>query len=111
MYIQEVIIKDLLPHSLQLLDQIGFEGGGPRASAGAEPMEGVVALNWHHQAAIQYHHHCIPHPLYQACTTEGAIAIKDKYEGLTGELLCEVTLIEGIMDQTKDLLLEINFSS
>ena len=78
MYIQEVIIKDILPHCCQILYQIGLKGGGLCASAGAEPMEGVVALHWHHQAAMQYPHYCIPQPLYQAYTTEGVVAIQDQ---------------------------------
>ena len=103
MYIQEVIIKDLLPHRHQLLDQIRLKGGGPCASAGTKPMEGVVALNYHYLAVMQYPDYCIPQTFYQSCTTEGAVTIQDQYYGLPGALLCEVTLTEGILDHTKYL--------
>ena len=81
-----------------MLENIGLEGGGPRAYAGEEPMEGVVAPNWRHQAEIQYPYNCIPQTFYQSCTTEGDIPIEDNYDFLTSASLCEVTPTEGMLD-------------
>ena len=90
-----------------MLENIGFKGGGPRASAGDEPLKGVVALNFHHQADIQYNHHYLPQPFRRACPNEVPVPIHDQDEGLPGELLCKVTLAEVILDHTEDLLPEI----
>ena len=52
------------------MEQLGFKGGGLRASDGAESMEGVMALNLYHQAVIKYSCHRLPHHLHQAYPKE-----------------------------------------
>ena len=42
------------------MEQLGFEGGGNRASAGVETMDCVLELNLRHQVEIQYTRHRLP---------------------------------------------------
>ena len=58
-------MKDILPNIPQMLDQLGLEGGGPRAYTSAEAVEGVVELNCRLTATIQYSRHCLPQDLHQ----------------------------------------------
>ena len=60
MKIYEYIIQDLLPQIHELLEKIGFQGGGLGASACTEAMQVVVKLNSSREAEIQDPYHVLP---------------------------------------------------
>ena len=64
MYIKEDLIKHLLPHSHNLLGQVGFQGDVHVAATHAKDVQCVVELNGHCEADIQYPHHRIKKELY-----------------------------------------------
>ena len=67
-------------------------------------MEVVVGLNFRRQAAIQYPRHRLPQYLHWTDSAEFNILLWDQDSGLPGKLISEVTLIDGVMDQTVDLI-------
>ena len=88
------------------MDQLGFQGGGTGASDRAESMQGAVEMNCYHEAVIQYPRYGLPEYLKQLDAVEVAVTLWDQDNGLTGALLRKVTLMEGGLDQTFELLPE-----
>ena len=92
-------IQDLLPQIHKLLEQLGFQVGGPGSSACTEAVQGVMKLDRRCVAEIQDPCHGITEDLSYLDDAEIAVPLWDQDVRLPGTLIRKVTLTESCLDQ------------
>ena len=94
MEVEKNLVEYLLPHLLQLLEQLGFKGGGPFSPTSAGIMKGSVKVNVQGEPAVHNPRHCLPQELNGTNAAEITTDIGNEHGGLPCASYCKVALPE-----------------
>ena len=76
--VKEDLIEDILPHLCKIMYRIGFEGGGPHASACTETVELAMEVHPCPYTRIQHSQYCLKNDLHDPNTTEYPVLLGDE---------------------------------
>ena len=85
-YVNEDFIYDLLPNLCQLLDQLGFKGGGTCPSTLPKAMQHVMELYCCPDLPIDNPLQHLPQHLYETETSENPIPLRNDHHRLKSTL-------------------------
>ena len=82
------LIYEVPSFSSNLIKQFDLKGCIPCTASLPEPIEGFMVGDGGDEAAIEYHHHRLPHRLHNTYAALVPSLFRDYYYHLPGSLLC-----------------------